>query len=87
MRDIAKCFSITMPSATALIDKLIEMKFVFRKNDETDRRIVKISLTKQGEKLLEEAMKQRMDKINKFLVSLSKKDKEDLLRILQKITA
>ena len=87
MRDIAECFSITMPSATVLVDKLIEMKFVARSNDIKDRRIVKIKLTKQGEKLLEEAMKQRKNKIHKFLFSLSKKDKEDLLRILHKITA
>lgn len=87
MRDIAECFYITMPSATALIDKLIEMKFVTRNNDIKDRRIVKISITKQGEKLLEEAMKQRHDKVNKLLSSLSKKDKEDLLRILQRITS
>ncbi len=86
MRDIAECFAITMPSATALVDKLIEMKFVTRNNDIKDRRIVKISLTKQGEKLLEEAMKQRIIKINKCLSSLSKKDKEDFFRILQKIT-
>ncbi len=86
MGDIAECFSITMPSATALVDKLIEMKFVSRNNDSKDRRIVKISLTKQGEKLLEEAMKQRINKMNKFLSSISRKDKEDLLRILQRIT-
>jgi MarR family transcriptional regulator, organic hydroperoxide resistance regulator len=85
MKDLAEHFSITMPSATSLIDKLIEMKYAGRKNDIKDRRIVKIHLTKQGEKLLHEAMKQRETKINRLLSSLSKNDKEDLLRILETV--
>ncbi len=85
MTDIAEHFSIRMPSATALIDKLIEMKFVVRKNDTKDRRIVKIYITKQGDKLLDEAMRQRTSKINKLLSFLSKKEKEDLLVILKKV--
>ncbi len=85
MKDLAEYFSITMPSATSLIDKLIEMKYANRKNDIKDRRIVKINLTKQGEKLLHEAMKQREIKINTLLASLSRKDKEELLRILETV--
>jgi len=86
MSDISDYFSITMPSATALINKLIKMKFVQRKDDVKDRRVVKISLTAYGEKLLDEAMHQRKKKINKALSYLSSKDKKDLLRILQRIT-
>lgn len=82
MSDIADCFSITMPSSTALMDKLIEMNYVSRKNDTKDRRIVRISLTEQGKKLFDEAVKQRAGKISKNLSYLSKEDKEELLRIL-----
>lgn len=86
MSDISDYFSITMPSVTVLIDKLIGMKFAQRKNDIKDRRVVKISLTAYGEKLLNEAMHQRKQKINKVLSYLSSEDKKDLLRILQRIT-
>ena len=86
MSDIAHHFSITMPSATSLVNKLIEFKYAQRKNDPKDRRVIKINLTTQGERLLDEAIAQRKQKITKLLSYLSLQDKEDLLRILQKLT-
>lgn len=82
MGDIASHFSTTMPTATALIDKLIAAKLVKRANDKKDRRIVKISMTKYGDKLFIEMKKKRSDKMKELLSYLSKKDKVELLRIL-----
>lgn len=82
MGDIANHFATTMPTATALIDKLIGTKYVARENDAKDRRIVRITLTKSGEKLLSEATKQKAGKMNKLLSYLPKQDKRELLRIL-----
>ncbi len=83
MGDIATHFSTTMPTATSLIDKLIDMKYVKRENDPKDRRIVRVALTKAGEKLLAEALKQRANKMEKLLSYLSSQDKIELLRILK----
>lgn len=82
MGDIASHFATTMPTATALIDKLIGTKYVTRENDAKDRRIVRIALTKSGEKLLSEATKQKAGKMNKLLSYLDGQDKLELLRIL-----
>jgi DNA-binding MarR family transcriptional regulator len=71
-----------MPTATALIDKLISAKLVTRENDAKDRRIVKIIMTKLGDKFLQHAIKHRSEKMNKLLSYLPKQDKLDLLRIL-----
>ena len=87
MGDIASHFSTTMPTATALVDKLIIAKLVKRENDVKDRRIVRISLTKQGEKLLVEVRKQSASKMKKLLSYLPKQDKLDLLRILEVLAA
>jgi DNA-binding MarR family transcriptional regulator len=83
MGDISTHFATTMPTATALVDKLISAKLVKRENDIKDRRIVKISLTKAGEKLLTETKKQRTNKMQKLLSYLPKQDKLELLRILE----
>jgi DNA-binding MarR family transcriptional regulator len=82
MGDIAAHFSTTMPTATALIDKLIGAKLAKREDDPDDRRVVRINLTKSGEKLLDEATKQRSEKMNKLLSYLPEQDKLNLLRIL-----
>lgn len=86
MGDIASHFSTSLPTATALIDKLITAKLVIRENDIKDRRIIKISLTKSGEKLLSEARKHRANKMSKLLSYLSKQDKLELLRILETLS-
>lgn len=83
MSDIANYFKIELPSATSLITKLVKMKLAVRKADKNDRRLVKISLTSQGESLLEEGMKCRTKRMEKIVSYLSDKDKRDFLRILQ----
>ncbi len=85
MGDIAENFSITMPTASSLVDKLITTRLAKRASDKKDRRIVRISLTREGERLLKEVSKQRKNKINKLLSYLSDVDKKELLRILKKI--
>lgn len=85
MGDIAQNFSITMPTATSLIDKLIAAKLAKRVNDKKDRRIVRITITREGDELLKEVSKQKENKINKLLSYLSDLDKRELLKILEKI--
>ena len=85
MREIAAHFATTMPTATSLIDKLILARLVKRGNDITDRRVVKLTLTGHGEKILEEISNHRKEKISKILSYLSEQDKKDLLRILNTI--
>lgn len=82
MADIASHFATTMPTATALIDKLIAAKLVKRENDVKDRRVVKIFMTKLGDKLLHQVIKRKSEKMGKVLSYLSDQDKVELLRIL-----
>jgi MarR family 2-MHQ and catechol resistance regulon transcriptional repressor len=82
MADIASHFATSMPTATALIDKLIAAKLVKRENDAKDRRVVKIFMTKVGDKLLHQVIKRKSEKVGKVLSYLSEQDKLELLRIL-----
>lgn len=82
MKEISDQFSITMPTATSLLDKLIDMKLVEREEDKNDRRIVIISLTESGKKILQEAIKNRNIKMSKLLSYLNFSDKKELLRIM-----
>jgi len=85
MREIATHFRIELPSATSLLNKLHKMKMVTRKTDTDDRRIIRISLTPEGQTLLNDAMIERNKKMGKLLSFLSSTDKESLLRILTTI--
>lgn len=85
MSEIAKHFNIELPSATSLVEKLCKAGLAERKADAKDRRLVRISLTQQGTSFFEEAMKERLEKTNIILSYLSEEDKEDLMRIVDKL--
>ncbi|HEX8965880.1 MAG TPA: MarR family winged helix-turn-helix transcriptional regulator [Patescibacteria group bacterium] len=83
MSDIANFFKIELPSATSLINKLVDMDLAIRKEDKKDRRLVRISVTTQGQNLLAEGMKARAKHMEKVVSYLSEDDQQALLRILQ----
>lgn len=85
MHEIADNFKIELPSATSLIETINKVGLVERKVDSQDRRIVRILLTEQGKTLLKQATKMRTKKIANILSYLSNEDKNDLLRIMQKL--
>jgi DNA-binding MarR family transcriptional regulator len=87
MGEIAQYFNIELPSATSLINKITKLGLAQRKADKKDRRLVLITLTKEGNSLLEKAMLERSKKITKTLSYLSEKDKKELLRIMETLTA
>lgn len=87
MSDIASYLRVSAPSATALIDSLIEDAIVTRAEDPNDRRRVRLTLSKQGEKLLESAWKARERAFGRLLTRLSAKDRAEFERLLSLITS
>lgn len=83
MSDIAQYFLIELPSATSLINKLVDKDLVKRYEDQQDRRLVMITLTETGKTMFEQAMSQRKKKFEKILSYLSAKEKQDLLSIFK----
>lgn len=83
MSDIAQHFLIELPSATSLINKLVDQDLVKRYEDQQDRRLVMITLTETGKIMFEQAMSQRKKKFEKILSYLSAKEKQDLLSIFK----
>lgn len=86
MKDIADYFSVTMPTATALIDKLIRESFVLKVNNPKDRRVVKINLSRLGDKLLKDALKQKSEKSGKLLSNLDFNERSTLFNLLVKLS-
>ncbi len=67
------------PSITRLVDNLEKLSLVKRVASETDRRINRIYLTKQGEKLEEETMQLADETLNEALLSVPS-DKVDVCK-------
>ena len=85
--EIADFFQFSIPTATILIDKLVQMKLVSRKGDIVDRRKVRVNLTSNGRAFLEKADKERVFFFGKLLSKLTLRDKKVLLNILDNIAS
>ena len=85
MKEIAEHFSIEMPTATSLLNKLAKQSLIVRKTKKTDRRVVRISLNTKGEKLLSFLKKIQEENMKTMLNYLSNQQKEEMLNILQTI--
>lgn len=80
--------SITKPQMTSLLDKLIELDYVNRTNDQKDRRRVYISITKEGKRITSKINEAINNLLNNRLILLSETEIETLengLIILQKL--
>ncbi len=77
--------SISKSQMTHLIDKLISLGIVARVPDTKDRRIINISLTDKGRKVLEEYRRLIRENIERKLSYLKHEELEELSLLLRKL--
>ena len=82
---IGSWMRVSKPNMTTVIDKLISEEKVKRKQDPTDRRIVKISLTKTGREYMRKCRNEMHEAVKKELSSLSSEEIDSLLNSLETI--
>jgi len=82
MTQISKALGMPKPNITVLADKLIEKRFAERLQDNHDRRIVMIALTKKGYDFLEFKHKKYQEQILKKLEVLTEKEMEHFANAL-----
>jgi len=85
MSQIANELYIKLPTASSLVDRLIEGKYVKRIDDKSDRRIIKIDLTEKGKQILITTMKAKMKKVKFILDKLSAEEKKSLISIMKNL--
>lgn len=82
MGEIADKLYIAMPSATLLVDRLVERKYALREHDETDRRQVWVCLTQKGKFLVSHKLDTEKQRIEKILSLMSEKEKKAVFKFL-----
>jgi DNA-binding MarR family transcriptional regulator len=83
--EIGRRLMMSKPQMTAMIDKLFSLGLVARTSDPEDRRIINISITDQGKKVLHKAVVRIKENLEKKLVHLSQEDIELLSNALKNI--
>ena len=84
MKDLATHLGITPPSASTLVDAMVEKRFLSRTKSEGDRRRICLALTPTAHRLLTTIHARKHSVFDAMLGKLSSKDKDQLARILMK---
>jgi len=85
MREVADYLRIKAPSATSVIIRLEREGLVSRIREKDDMRIVRITLTRKGEKRVEKYLSDATTTMGKVFSKISKKDVMTLTRILRSL--
>lgn len=87
MGELAEGLSVTHGVATRMVDRLIEKGMVERTRDDGDRRVVRVSLTKLGATVTEDAVAQAIDVVRDVFRDVPQSDREEYLSLLKRIEA
>jgi MarR family transcriptional regulator, transcriptional regulator for hemolysin len=87
MRELARELDISEPAATALADRLVRGGFVERHTDPTDRRIVRLELSRKGRDLMSRWDTHRRHAMAATFEVLSDRQLTALIDILETLAA
>jgi DNA-binding MarR family transcriptional regulator len=86
MSDLARAVSLTKAGLTALVDRLETRGLLERVNDSADRRVIRIKLTKDGDKAFRAAAKVHVAGINEHMAQhLTDEQAEVIVEALEHI--
>ena len=85
MNELARILNFTMSAVTAIVDKMIKLKLIKRERSSRDRRVVNVMMLNKGKEAIRRVKEARRNCVTDLFSVLSKKDKEEYIRILRKI--
>ena len=83
--DLSNKMYLAFSTTTDLVDRMEKNELVQRVRDEQDRRVVRIHLLSEGERIIQEVIEKRQDYLRELLVHFETDEAQDLLQLLQKL--
>ena len=86
-KDLVEELDISPAAVSELVSKLEKDEYVTREVDQSDKRATLIKLTDLGKARAAELADERNERFSKAFTALTDKEKEQLLKLLEKLTA
>lgn len=83
--DLSNKMYLAFSTTTDLVDRMEKNELVVRVREEQDRRVVRIKLLKEGERIIEEVIQKRQDYLETVLVDFSAEEVEQFSSLLEKL--
>ncbi len=87
LSELSKRAGMENSNVTSVIDSFVEKGFVQRQRDSMDRRIVRVSLSEQGEEFRNRAVEQHDRFISDLYGNLTEEEMNKLIKIAKQVTA
>ena len=84
--ELAEQMHVRKPTITGLTDRLIKHKLIRRLDDPADRRVVRISLTKDGRRVLGEIEVASKAYLNRVFSNLGEARVEEFVRLMEEFS-
>lgn len=81
--ELASKLQMSPSAVTQMTDRLIKSKFIARKTDKNDRRLILLALTSDGKQHLALTLKKMEQKANKILAPISAQDLQTVVTIFE----
>ncbi len=85
MNELARSFGISRPAATGLMDRLIAQGLAIRADDPKDRRVVRVSITPKGKRIVSNVWEEKRRTFSKVFGKISANDRTAYLKILERV--
>jgi 5'-methylthioadenosine phosphorylase len=78
---------VKLPSLTEVVDRFEKQGILARVRDDADRRVVRVRFTEKGKKMHRTMLKRREEELQGVFGPLNPKERADLVKALETITA
>lgn len=85
--DISSFLGITSGGVTGLTDKLLKNNLITRRRLESDRRVVQLSLTNEGKKIVKQITEERAKVFTQLLKGMNEKELDEIVHIFNKLNS
>lgn len=83
--DLSNKMYLAFSTTTDLVDRMEKNELVVRIREEQDRRVVRIKLLKEGERIIEEVIQKRQEYLQNVLSEFSEEEVEQFSFLLEKL--
>lgn len=83
--DLSNKMYLAFSTTTDLVDRMEKNELVVRIREEQDRRVVRIKLLKEGERIIEEVIQKRQDYLQNVLSEFNEEEVEQFSFLLEKL--
>lgn len=85
MSELAGELGVSLPTATGLVDRLVREKLVARKGSGEDRRVVLVTITRQGRVVIRRVMSVLDELLARMLSAMTDEEQESVVRAAERI--